>query len=101
MPNPRTGTVVAPEDIGRAVEEAKKGRVEFRLDRTSIIHVPIGKASFDEQHLLENLSTLVDTIMRAKPSGVKGQFVRSAYLTTTMGPSVFLDVASVVSLTVE
>jgi large subunit ribosomal protein L1 len=101
MPNPRTGTVVPPEDIGRAVEEAKKGRVEFRLDKTAIIHVPIGKASFDEQHLLENLASLVDTIMRSRPSGVKGQFIRSAYLTTTMGPSVSLDVASVTTLTVE
>ena len=101
MPNPRTGTVVPPEDIGRAVEEAKKGRVEFRLDKTAIIHVPIGKASFEEQQLLDNLSSLVDTIMRSKPSGVKGQFIRSAYLTTTMGPSVSLDVASVTTLTVE
>ena len=101
MPNPRTGTVVQSEDIGRAVEEAKKGRVEFRLDKTAIIHVPIGKASFDEQQLLDNLSSLVDTIMRSRPSGVKGQFIRSAFLTTTMGPSVSLDVASVTTLTVE
>ena len=101
MPNPRTGTVVQSEDIGRAVEEAKKGRVEFRLDKTAIIHVPIGKASFDEQQLLDNLSSLVDTIMRSRPSGVKGQFIKSAYLTTTMGPSVSLDVASVTTLTVE
>ena len=101
MPNPRTGTVVQSEDIGRAVEEAKKGRVEFRLDKTAIIHVPIGKASFDEQQLLDNLSSLVDTIMRSRPSGVKGQFIRSAYLTTTMGPSVSLYVASVTTLTVE
>ena len=101
MPNPRTGTVVQSEDIGRAVEEAKKGRVEFRLDKTAIIHVPIGKASFDQQQLLDNLSSLVDTIMRSRPSGVKGQFIRSAYLTTTMGPSVSLDVASVTTLTVE
>ena len=101
MPNPRTGTVVQSEDIGRAVEEAKKGRVEFRLDKTAIIHVPIGKARFDEQQLLDNLSSLVDTIMRSRPSGVKGQFIRSAFLTTTMGPSVSLDVASVTTLTVE
>ena len=101
MPNPRTGTVVQSEDIGRAVEEEKKGRVEFRLDKTAIIHVPIGKASFDEQQLLDNLCSLVDTIMRSRPSGVKGQFIRSAYLTTTMGPSVSLDVASVTTLTVE
>ena len=101
MPNPRTGTVVAPEDIARAVEEAKKGRVEFRLDRSSIIHTPIGKASFEEFQLLDNLSLLVDNIIRMRPSGVKGQFLKSAYLTTTMGPSVAIDIASLTSLTVE
>jgi len=101
MPNPRTGTVVAPEDIARAVEEAKKGRVEFRLDRSSIIHTPIGKASFEEFQLLDNLSLLVDNIIRMRPSGLKGQFLKSAYLTTTMGPSVAIDIASLTSLTVE
>ena len=101
MPNPRTGTVVPPEDIGRAVEEAKRGRVEFRLDRSSIIHSLIGKASFEEQQLVENLSTLMDTILRQRPSGVKGQFLKSAFLTTTMGPSVPIDVASLGAITVE
>lgn len=101
MPNPRTGTVVQPEDIPRAVSDAKKGRVEYRLDRTSLIHVPIGKASFDEQQLLDNLSLLMDNIARARPSGVKGQFIRSAFLTTTMGPSIRMDVASTSALKVE
>ena len=101
MPNPRTGTVVQPEDIPRAVNEAKMGRVEYRVDRAALIHVPIGKASFDENQLLENLTTLIDNIMRARPGGVKGQFIRSAYLTTTMGPSIGLDVALVTALKVE
>jgi large subunit ribosomal protein L1 len=101
MPNPRTGTVVAPQDVGRAVGEAKKGRVEFKLDRTALIHVPIGKASFEENKLMDNLTSLMDTIVRARPSGIKGQFIRSAYLTTTMGPSVALDVTEATELSVE
>jgi large subunit ribosomal protein L1 len=101
MPNPRTGTVVQAEDIPRAVAEAKKGRVEYKVDRTSLIHVPIGKVSFDEQQLLDNLTTLMDAIVRARPSGLKGEYIRSAFLTTTMGPSIGLDVASASDLRVE
>lgn len=101
MPNPRTGTVVQPEDLPRAISEAKKGRVEYRMDRTALIHLPIGKASFQEKQLLDNLAVLMDTIVRARPSGVKGQFIRTAYLTSTMGPSIKLDVASTTSLRVE
>ena len=101
MPNPRTGTVVSAEDIPRAIGEAKKGRVEFRLDKSALIHAPIGKASFDEDQLMENLTTLVDTILRGRPSGVKGQFLRSAFLTSTMGPSVSIDIAGIISLRVE
>ena len=101
MPNPRTGTVVSAEDIPRAIGEAKKGRVEFRLDKIALIHAPIGKASFDEDQLMENLTTLVDTILRGRPSGVKGQFLRSAFLTSTMGPSVPIDIAGIMSLRVE
>lgn len=101
MPNPRTGTVVKQDDLDRAITEAKKGRVEFRVDRTALIHVPIGKASFEEQHLLDNLTTVVDNIVRARPSGIKGEFIRSAYLTTTMGPSIPMSVASTVDLKVE
>lgn len=101
MPNPRTGTVVQPEDIPRVVGEAKRGRVEYRLDRTSIIHAPIGKISFQEKQLLENLTALMDTIVRARPSGVKGQFIRSAYIATSMGPAIKLDVATATALRVE
>ena len=101
MPNPRTGTVVQTEDIAKAIADAKKGRVEYRLDRTSIIHVPIGKASFEEDQLFDNLTTLMDNIVRARPSGLKGQFIRSAYLTTTMGPSISMEVTGVTELTIE
>jgi large subunit ribosomal protein L1 len=97
MPNPKSGTVVGAEDLGRAITEARKGRVEFRLDRTAIIHVPIGKASFDEAQLLENLTALVEAVNRAKPGGAKGQYVRSAFLTTTMGPGIRLDLRSIIS----
>jgi large subunit ribosomal protein L1 len=101
MPNPRSGTVVQAEDIPRAVEDAKKGRVEYRLDRTALVHVPIGKASFDETQLMDNMTALMDDIVRARPSGIKGQYIRTAYLTATMGPSIPLDVASATALKVE
>jgi large subunit ribosomal protein L1 len=101
MPNPRTGTVVQPQDIAEAVEEAKKGRLEYRMDRTALIHVPIGKASFEVRQLLENLAAVMAAVVRAQPTSVKGQFIRSAYLTTTMGPSVRLDVSAATSLRVE
>ncbi|MBF8267350.1 MAG: rplA [Dehalococcoidia bacterium] len=98
MPNPRGGTVVQPQDLRRAIEEAKKGRVEFRLDRTAIIHVPVGKVSFDSEKLVENLAAMVDSVVKARPSAVKGQFIQTAYLTTTMGPSIKLDVSRMVSV---
>lgn len=101
MPNPRTGTVVPAEDVPRAIDEAKKGRVEYRLDRTALMHLPIGRASFEESMLVENMATLVNSIVRARPGGVKGQLIRSAYLTSTMGPSVKLNVASTSALKVE
>lgn len=101
MPNPRTGTVVAPENLAQAIREAKLGRVEYRVDKSSIIHVPIGKVSFDESQLLENLSTLMDNIVRARPGGIKGAYIRSAFITTTMGPSIQMDVASATALKVE
>ena len=96
MPNPKTGTVTF--DIGHAIEEIKKGRVEFRVDRTGIVHVPIGKASFDEQALLDNLTTMVDAVIRARPSGARGTYVRSIALSPTMGPGVPLDVAETSAL---
>jgi large subunit ribosomal protein L1 len=98
MPNPRAGTVVDGDDIGKTVRDATQGRVEFRLDRTSILHVPIGKVSFDEDKLLENLATLVQEVVKAKPSGAKGQFVRSMNLTTTMGPGIKLDLTPTLAL---
>lgn len=101
MPNPRTGTVVQPDELPRAIREAKLGRVEYRVDRTSLIHVPIGKASFEADQLMDNLTALMDNIVRARPSGVKGQYIRTAFLTTTMGPSVKMDVASASALRVE
>ncbi len=101
MPNPRTGTVVQPGAVGEAVGEAKKGRVELRMDRTAIIHSPIGKVSFDEGRLLENLAAVIDTINRLRPTVIKGPFVKTAYLTTTMGPSIPLDLASTMALRTE
>jgi large subunit ribosomal protein L1 len=92
MPNPKTGTVIAPNgDLARAIRDVKAGRVEFRVDKTSLIHVPIGKLSFTEQQLMDNLVATIDAIVRAKPSGAKGQYVRSVVLCSTMSPSVRVD----------
>jgi len=99
MPNPRTGTMVQARELRRTIEEAKAGRLEYRTDRTSIIHSQFGKASFGADALLENLSVLVDAIMRDKPDAVKGSFLRTAFMTTTMGPSIAVDVASLQALT--
>ena len=101
MPNPRTGTVVQPEDIPSAIQEVKKGRVELRMDRTAIIHSPLGKASFDDDRLIENMASVVDTINRLRPSAIKGAFVKTAHLTTTMGPSVPLNLSTTLTMKVE
>ena len=101
MPNPRTNTVVDADDLPKAIGEAKQGRVEFRADRTALVHVPVGKASFSEEALMENLSALVDAIVRARPAGAKGQFIRSITLVTTMGPGIKLDVLPTLSLSAE
>lgn len=101
MPNPKTGTVVQSGDVARAVIEAKKGRVEYRLDRSSLIHVTFGKVSFEATQLMDNLTSVMDNIVRARPSGVKGEYIRSAFLTTTMGPSIRLDVTSASELKIE
>jgi len=98
MPNPKAGTVVSPEDIGRAVNEAKAGRVEFRLDKTANIHVIIGKVSFDEQKLVENFSALMDAIQKARPSGAKGNYVNRITMTTTMGPGIKIDANQALSM---
>lgn len=96
MPNPKSNTVT--NDVGRTVKEVKAGRVEFRVDKTGVVHVPIGKVSFTEDQLMENLSALVDAIQRAKPSAAKGQYFRSVALSTTMGPGIRLDIQPTVAL---
>ncbi len=99
MPNPRSGTVVEPEGLPKAVRDAKAGRVEFRLDRTALVHVAVGKVSLDEEQLLENVATLVEAIVKSRPPGAKGQYIKSATLTTTMGPGIRLDLQPTLSLT--
>lgn len=101
MPNPRSSTVVETPDMARAVREAKAGRVEYRLDRTNLVHVPIGKVSFASETLIENLSALISEIAKAKPSGAKGQYIRGASLASTMGPGVHVEVASIMALATE
>ncbi|MCB0192528.1 MAG: 50S ribosomal protein L1 [Anaerolineae bacterium] len=91
MPSPKAGTVVPGSDIERVVSELKSGRVEFRLDRTANVHVPIGKASFSENQLFENLSALMEAIVQAKPSAAKGLYIRRVALSATMGPGVKVD----------
>jgi large subunit ribosomal protein L1 len=98
MPNPKSGTVVPMDRLPRVIEDARKGRVEYKLDRTAIIHVPLGKASFDEKMLLDNLTAVVEAIVKARPSGAKGQYVKSVYITTTMGPGIKLDLVPTLAL---
>ena len=98
MPNPKSNTVVLPQDLARAINEARQGRVEFRLDRTAIVHLPIGKVSFDKDKLVENLRAVIEAMVKAKPSGVKGQYIRSISLSTCMGPGFKLDLKSVLDL---
>lgn len=92
MPNPKTGTVTF--EVGRAVREVKAGKVEFRVDKTGVIHAPIGKVSFDAPKLVENAKALIDAVMRAKPSTAKGKYVKSAGISSTMGPGIKLDAAA-------
>lgn len=91
MPNPKAGTVVPGEDLPRVIDELKAGRVEFRLDRTANLHVPIGKASFDTDKLYDNMAALMEVIMRARPASAKGTFFRKIVVTSTMGPGVKVD----------
>ena len=97
MPNPRAGTVAPGEDLPRLIEEAKAGRVEFRIDRTANIHAPIGKASFTEEQLMENLQTLIDAIKRARPASTKGAYVRRMVMANTIGPGIRLDPSEALS----
>ena len=92
MPNPKTGTVTV--DVSKAVKEIKAGKVEFRVDKTGVIHAPVGKVGFETPKLLENAQTLVSAVLRAKPSAAKGKYVKSVTVCSTMGPGVHLDVTS-------
>lgn len=89
MPNPKAGTVTP--DVARAVKEAKAGKIEYRLDKTNIIHCPIGKASFGKEKLVENFNTLLDAIIKAKPAAAKGQYIKSCVVATTMGPGIKIN----------
>jgi large subunit ribosomal protein L1 len=91
MPNPKAGTVVPAEDIARVVNESKAGRVEFRLDKTANLHVPIGKSSFDQKMLFENLAALMEAVKKARPAAAKGTYLKRVVLTTTMGPGIKID----------
>ncbi len=91
MPNPKAGTVVPAEDLPRVINEAKAGRVEFRLDKTANLHVPIGKISFEEGKLYENFAALMNAIRKAKPSGAKGSYIRKVTVASTMGPGIKVD----------
>ncbi len=99
MPNPKAGTLVQPDDIPRAINEARAGRVEFRNDRTGNIHVPIGKASFEEEALTGNFATLMDTLRRNRPPAAKGAFIRRLVLVSTMGPPVRVDPFEALAMT--
>jgi large subunit ribosomal protein L1 len=98
MPNPKTGTVVPAADLPRVIKESKAGRVEFRVDKTGNLHVPIGKASFNEQQLYENFAALMHAVMKAKPASAKGTYLKKVVLTSTMGPGVKVDANAAASI---
>ncbi len=98
MPNPKSGTIANPEDLPRVINEARQGRVEFKLDRTGLLHFPIGKVSFPDDKLLQNLAAVVEAVTGAKPSGAKGQFIKGISLATSMGPGIKLDLKSTLAL---
>jgi len=89
MPNPKVGTVTM--DVGKAVEESKAGKVEYRTDRTAIVHMTVGKTSFPDDHLLDNYQAVIEELIRAKPSAAKGKYIRSIVMASTMGPGVKVD----------
>jgi large subunit ribosomal protein L1 len=98
MPNPKAGTVVPGDDLARVIDELKSGRVEFRLDRTANLHVPIGKASFETKQLVENLAALMEAVRHARPASAKGAYVRKVTVTTTMGPGIKVDPATALAM---
>lgn len=93
MPNPKTGTVTF--DVARAVQEVKAGKVEFRTDKTALVHVPVGKISFEPQKLIDNATTVIASVIKAKPSAAKGKYLKGVYLSSTMGPGIPIDAAAV------
>jgi large subunit ribosomal protein L1 len=93
MPNPKTGTVTF--DVGKAVKEIKAGKVEYRVDKTAIVHAPVGKVSFGPEKLLDNARALIESVLKAKPAAAKGRYVKSIALSSTMGPGVRVDLATV------
>ena len=93
MPNPKAGTVTM--DVTKAINDIKAGKIEYRLDKTNIIHVPVGKVSFGSEKLTENFQTLMSAIIKAKPAAAKGQYLKSVVLTTTMGPGVKVNAAKI------
>lgn len=98
MPSPKSGTIVPEDDLPRVIKELKAGRVEFRLDKTANIHVPIGRVSFSNEQLLENLAALMEAVQRAKPAAAKGQYIRRVTIAPTMGPGVKVDVYQALQL---
>ena len=101
MPNPRSGTIAQPEDLPKVIAESRKGRMEFRLDKTAVIHATLGKISFENGQLLENLAAFIDSVIRAKPTGAKGQYVKNISLCTTQGPGITLDLPATLGLKPE
>ena len=93
MPNPKTGTVTI--DVARAVQEVKAGKVEFRTDKTALVHVPVGKISFTPDKLIENATTLISSVIKAKPSVAKGKYIKGCYLSSSMGPGISLDTTAI------
>ena len=93
MPNPKTGTVTT--DVARAVAETKAGKVEFRTDKTALVHVPVGKISFTPDKLIDNATTVISSVLKAKPAAAKGKYVKGAYISSTMGPGISLDITAV------
>ena len=101
MPNPKAGTVVPPEDISRVIDESKAGRVEFRIDKTANLHIPIGKASFEQKMLYDNMAALMEAIKKARPATAKGTYIRRITVTTTMGPGIRIDPAAAQSMEIQ
>jgi large subunit ribosomal protein L1 len=98
MPSPKAGTLVPAEDLPRLINELRSGRVEFRLDKTANLHIPLGKVSFSKENLMDNLAALMEAVLKAKPAAAKGQFIKKITLTTTMGPGIKVDVVEAQAL---